>query len=307
MSILHKNPSVHKYEHYIYEYLSAQGDVTLEKLGSFQLSKEKVVPDSSEFDAPYLIHFTYDRKAVTSERLIEFIAEKEKKLKLLVAFDLESYLEEVRQFINLGKSFPIEGLGSLTMNKLHEIDFLQETKLETKEGAEHSKRKRIDGYLNFDKKLKQTVEGSKISLPVIILLFIIFLSVSGTIYFWIYKKDNLSSLHLSKPEPAASESLVDTSIKKNIQPTSDLLTKNNSDSFLVNFVFEVTTNKFRAYSRIAKLREFGDPAFLDSIRNDTGYMYKLYVRQMILEADSSKAKDSVQIYFQKPIRIEVVK
>jgi hypothetical protein len=226
---------------------------------------------------------------------------------LLVAFDLESYLEEVRQFINLGKSFPIEGLGSLTMNKLHEIDFLQETKLDTKEGAEQSKRKLIDGYLNFDKKIKQPFDVSKISLPVIILLFIILIGISGTIYLWFFKKENNSSLLLTKPESSLSVNLVDTSIKKNTQPASNLFIKNNSDSFLVKFIFELTTNKFRAYSRITKLREFGDPASMDSIRNDNGYVYKLYVTQMILKTDSSKAKDSVQLYFQKPISIEIIK
>jgi len=308
MPILLKNLSVHKYEPFIQEYLSARGEVSLEKLGVFRLTKEKIVPESNEFVAPYLINFMYDRKAVTSEPLIEFIAEQEKKNKLLVAFDIESYLEEVRQFVNIGKSFTIEGLGSLTMNKQHEIEFLQETKLESKEGSDQSRRKRADTYSGYERKSNQPARGSKVGLLVIFIVLVILAGIGGTVYYRFFKNDDHSVPDAAKDASADSGSQPDTLQKTAITPENTALPKQTgsvADSFLVKFIFEVTSDKLRAYNRIAQLREFGDPAALDSIRTDTGYVYKLYVKQKILKADTTKAKDSVQLYFQKPVELQV--
>ena len=195
------------------------------------------------------------------------------------------------------------------MNKQQEIEFLQETKLESKDGSDHSRRKRADTYSGYERKSNQPARGSKVGVLVIFIVLVIFAGIGGTVYYRFFKNDDHSMPDAAKDAPAVSGSQPDTLQKTAITPATSALQKqtgNGADSFLVKFIFEVTADKIRAYNRIAQLREFGDPAALDSIRTDTGYVYKLYVIQRILKADTTKAKDSVQLYFQKPVKLQII-
>jgi hypothetical protein len=71
------------------------------------------------------IIFQHDAYVKEDAELVSFIAENTGKMKSLVASDLDSNLELARQFLNIGKPYLFEGIGTLSKNKFGTIEFVQ--------------------------------------------------------------------------------------------------------------------------------------------------------------------------------------
>ena len=71
------------------------------------------------------IIFQHDASVKEDAELVRFIAENTGKMKSLVASDLDSNLELARQFLNIGKPYLFEGIGTLSKNKSGAIEFVQ--------------------------------------------------------------------------------------------------------------------------------------------------------------------------------------
>ena len=71
------------------------------------------------------IIFQHDAYVKEDAELVSFIAESTGKMKSLVASDLDSNLELARQFLNIGKPYLFEGIGTLSKNKSGAIEFVQ--------------------------------------------------------------------------------------------------------------------------------------------------------------------------------------
>ena len=117
-----------KIEHIIAQYLYKNKKLTLQDIGSFYLSPNIVLPGENDKDAVLpdnAITFEYNMKAVQDEGLIDFIVQQTRKIKPLATSDLESFTILGRQFMNIGKPLPIEGLGILQKNQTGEYEFIQ--------------------------------------------------------------------------------------------------------------------------------------------------------------------------------------
>jgi len=74
---------VNRFDNYITGYLQENKEVSLDKIGTIKITGSLPIQDEQS------VTFLYDKKITTSEGLINFIAEKEKKNKSLIASDLE--------------------------------------------------------------------------------------------------------------------------------------------------------------------------------------------------------------------------
>ena len=83
------------------QFLTTNKQLSLAGLGRFILN------DSGE------ITFEQDPTVKEDAELVKFIAESTGKMKSLVASDLDSNLELARQFLNIGKPYLFEGIGTL--------------------------------------------------------------------------------------------------------------------------------------------------------------------------------------------------
>lgn len=106
-------------------YLLQKKSLTLQGLGTFHLNADVVIPEETAnallpADAVY---FIYDPKVKEDPQLIEFIVQQAKKIRPLASADLDSFITLGRQFLNIGKPFIIEGIGTLEKNG-QEIIFL---------------------------------------------------------------------------------------------------------------------------------------------------------------------------------------
>ncbi len=107
------------YEQYISEFLTEYKEVSLEKIGviktlGYQNTETQSVP----------VDFTFDKKAITSPELVDFISTKTGKSKMLIASDLESHLTQAREFINIGKTYQIINAGFIKKNNAGSYEFL---------------------------------------------------------------------------------------------------------------------------------------------------------------------------------------
>src|SRR5258707_1269991 len=117
-----------KIEQLIVQYLYTNKKVTLQDIGVFHLSDSVNIPVEHEKDAALpdnAISFEYNIKSVQDDGLIDFIVQQTRKIKPLATSDLESFTILGRQFMNIGKPLPIEGLGILQKNQHGEYEFIQ--------------------------------------------------------------------------------------------------------------------------------------------------------------------------------------
>ena len=69
------------------------------------------------------VSFQNDTTIKEAPELIDYITSHTTKIKALAAADLDSYLEQAKQFLNIGKPFLFEGVGSLSKMRSGEYSF----------------------------------------------------------------------------------------------------------------------------------------------------------------------------------------
>ncbi|MEO6933394.1 MAG: hypothetical protein ABI151_17305, partial [Chitinophagaceae bacterium] len=178
-----------KIEHIIAQYLYTNKKVTLQDIGTFHLSPNITLPGESDKDSVLpdnAISFDYNIKAVQDDGLIEFIVQQTRKIKPLATSDLESFTILGRQFMNIGKPLPIEGLGILQKNQLGEYEFIQghtvNSRLEPIPAALREKNKEEIVFTTPARK-QQNVTG-------ILVAVIIFLVLAGAAALYFVMKSN---------------------------------------------------------------------------------------------------------------------
>jgi hypothetical protein len=115
-----------KIQEILSQYLYKEKTLTLPGLGRFDLNPSVNIYDLKEEGWPAdTISFTSNRNAVADEKLLQFLMQQTGKMKPLAMSDLESYISNGMQLINIGKPFPIKGIGSINKTKDNQYTFEQ--------------------------------------------------------------------------------------------------------------------------------------------------------------------------------------
>ncbi|MES1219338.1 MAG: hypothetical protein ABUT20_27795, partial [Bacteroidota bacterium] len=111
------------------QYLYTNKRLTLQGIGMFQSDPSSYIETANAKSAKDLpsesISFKNDPSAKLDEDLVKFISTQTGKMRALAISDLESYIELMQQFLNIGKPFQLEGIGTLSKIKSHEYGFTQ--------------------------------------------------------------------------------------------------------------------------------------------------------------------------------------
>jgi hypothetical protein len=289
-----KAAKVSKYDQYLQEFLLKNKELSAEKIGVFSLNR--AVGDDRSSLGQY-IDFQFNKRASTSDELIDYIVKETGKNKTLISSDLSSLFEDARQYINIGKTFSFAGAGLLSLNRLGEYEFtpLQRNTVAL-ENDNPSKAKTPSEAAGSKQRSRNAVVFSA---------FVIIILIAAGFGWGIYKyiKQQKAEVVLT----GAPESSNDTATAQN-KPAdtaniSHTLPTAGSDSAYYRFIFETTLSKTRAHNRYDSLKSWGEHVFIDSTGSDSNTAYHLFVKAKLTVKDTAYVRDSVQKYFQRTVKI----
>lgn len=281
------------------QYLYQEKKLSLPGIGTFLLDPSART-SADALHASEGISFQYNPGAQDDDNLVAYISTHAGKMKSLASSDLTSYLELARQFLNIGKPFQIEGIGTLVKNKAGELEFtaghvlvdkMRETGIKELSATSIS-----DQSLTTYESLKPHVDRT----PPYKAIFLGFLVLATTaVIIWagyrVYK--NNSEKKGQDEQDSTQETTAVTDTTKYVAPAKDTVTaapqNETASKNSYRFVIEVT-NKQRALRRYSMLREGGVPI---QIATDDSVNYKLFLVLAATPADTARISDSLTTWY----------
>jgi hypothetical protein len=298
-----------KIEQLLVQHFYNTKQVTLQGVGTFNLSPDFILPADNEKDLsipPGAISFQYNPKAKEDDSLIDFIVQQTRKIKPLASSDLESYLTLASQFLNIGKPFKIDGIGVLEKSQLGEIHFIQEGQFMNalKEETPLHVREKSGDDISFTSKTKPTASIDVKKLLAVAAAVIVLAAVATAAwYFLTRKKDETPIVQQTNTEvtPAAtgtdSTKKDSTTLTSSQKPDSVGLKPaeiNPASGYTFRIVFKVTTNKAAAVDKMNTLVFRGHKVLMYTADSVT---YKLAEPFNLPLSDTTKVKDSLNRYY----------
>jgi hypothetical protein len=292
-----------KFDDQLAAYLYENKTVKLEGIGTFMLDSKVSVPHEQEKEIYYPIEglsFTYNPKSFTDEDVITFLVKKLHKIEPLIRSDLESYLSNIKQFLNLGKPYTIEGIGTLSKNNQGIYEFTPGNFLPVKEELNPRRENEEHNY-------PVRSQSSAGRVLVVILVVIAALAALGGIGWGV---SNLLTNKQASNENEQQQGFADTipqavadtvkpgrsaSTPKDTLPASPSSVSNRPgrDSVSYKMVFEVTPSYERAHRRTMQLQSYNTRSRYDTIHVNDVVKYRLFLPLKIRPADTTHVKDSL--------------
>lgn len=271
-------------------------EVTLQGIGTFTLSPDFVMPKDSDKDfglPANSISFQYNSRAVADEALISFIVEQTRKMRSLATADLDTYLVLVRQFLNIGKPFIIEGMGSVTKNQQGEYCFNQGTSFHSKLEATPAalKEKQPVEDISFASESKKRPNYKKILLVSFTIVVAGLLATSA--WYFLIRKNNNNAGAVVTTAPKTDTATIPVPAVDTVLPVTSAVVK-PADGYTFKVVFLITSDSAAAAARKNALTSRGHTVIMykaDSVN------YKLAEPFTLPLADTTKVKDSLNSYY----------
>jgi hypothetical protein len=279
--------------------------LSLQGIGLFQSDPPVYIETSSSKNSKAIpaesISFQNDPSAKQDDELIKYISAQTGKMKALAISDLESYIELMRQFLNIGKPFQIEGIGTLTKIRTQEYGFVQGDLLNEKVTDLYEQEKTAadpgeESSVSFrDLYKKQDKPGFTLKKASIALLLFggIGLAIWGG--YALYNKN--------QPEPTLVDEAPAQQQTIPVADTTQYIETKKTDSVLktvetkppgYKFVFESTPNKTRAIKRFNFLKNINSDIHLETTDSS---LFKITVNLNIPSSDTLRIKDSLNNWY----------
>jgi len=296
-----------KIEQVLVHFLLKNKHLTLQGIGTFNL--DAAIPDSADPEKPIIIPagaitFQYNPKATEDNELVDFIVQQTKKIKPLASSDLDSFLSLGRQFLNIGKPFTLQNMGTLEKLNSGELVFIggqliaprmetQRVKIEDAGAEEHEE----DMFNDYQKERKST-DGRKVLLIVIAVVVIVLIAWAAWRYS-VNKNDQENTTTTESVVPLTDSTKTNDSLARAAQVSDSMQTlkKNTTDSF----TFKVVVNEYRnintAIARLDKLKSYKRKVIMYTT-NDS-ITYKIAEPFMVPLSDTTRILDSLHRYYLK--------
>lgn len=284
-----------KIEQVLVQQLYSKKEITLQGIGTFRLDNNVTLPAEGEKGLVIpenAVKFEYNPKALEDTALIDAIVVHTKKIKPLASADLDSFLMLGRQFLNIGKPFTLEGLGTLDKAQTGELEFKPGqfimSKIEAPKALKENENEEKSGlFPDYDTEMKQG-NGKKI-LVIISVLILIGLIAWAVYYFAFNKNENTD---VAANENTVSDSLEiekDTAI---LNPPA--ISTVAEDGYTFKVVFKTTKDKAEALKTLNKFKDYGHKVIMytrDSVTYNVAEPFTLPL------SDTARVKDSLNKYF----------
>ena len=292
-----------KLSHLFSQYLYTHKELKLTGIGTFIIDSTFVPQPESGKHQKYAtapdINFEYNPLIKEDQNLILWISSQTGKMKSLIAADLDSHLELARQFLNIGKPFLFEGIGTLTKTKSGKIEFVSGNMLSQKI-KENSYRDddltstTEESFSNYEEMFSPKKPGTPFQKKFTI-FFVIAAGLALAIWggYAVYK--NTSS---NKPEPVAQDLPVVTTDTTAYKKDSAIqVTTPSPGPGTYSFVIEESP-KARALFRFNQLKSFG----LDiKMSTADSLQFKLFFILPATSSDTLRIRDSLTTWYVNPV------
>ncbi|HEV8079118.1 MAG TPA: hypothetical protein VGP43_00285 [Chitinophagaceae bacterium] len=280
-----------KIEQVLVHQLYNKKKITLQGIGSFNLDSSVSLPvdaDKGMIIPENALSFEYDPRAVEDEGLIDAIVQNTKKIKPLASSDLDSFLMLGRQFLNIGKPFTIEGLGTLDKAQSGELFFIPgqftTPKIEAPKALKANESEEKSGlFPDYNAETKNNYTK-----PVLIIVTILLLALGAwAAYYFFYQKKNTEQVN--KPQPVQNNT---DSVALNKETT--IAPAITNDNYTFKIVFKKTADKRAALRAYNRMKEYGHTVIMyttDSV------IYKVAEPFTLPLSDTAHIKDSLNKYY----------
>ena len=286
------------------QYLREHQQLRLPGLGSFYASSAAAVSDA---DTQPTLNVRFERKPVTEaeEGLVDFIRQKTGKIRPLALADLDSYIENGLQLLNIGKPFYIEGIGTIMKTREGTYNFEARELAATRDesSAERSQRAKAEqaekkrSVFEDEKYSPSSNPWQKIVVAALILGGLAIVVLGG---YYLYTQNNDKAEIREQFTPPM---IVDTANNK--QDTLNMKAVDSSRSYAAagyKFILETTNSKKRALRRYAQLKSYFLPIKLETADSTA---FKLYFLIPSSASDTARIRDSLSRYYMSRVRIEL--
>ena len=285
-------------------YLYSQKKLDLPGIGSFILDPSVSLETDAKQHKPFVtegISFENNPAIKECADLINYISSQTGKMKALAAADLSSHLELIQQFLNIGKPFLLEGIGSLVKIKSGKFEFtsgsLQAERLKdltAKEAAATSATE--ESFSSYEPLSHRKVSVISWKKPVMFLLAIAGIGIAVWGGYTIYKRNSV--------KPSGETSLAAENQPETIQVTDTALAV-KKDAIIsppvtsgYKFILE-TASKKRALNRYTTLKKYQWDVHLET---KDSLQFKLF---LVLNAtDTTRIVDSLTALNGRKVYIE---
>lgn len=288
--------------HFLYQRRS----LSLPGLGKFYIAENVVVPDIHDKNfREFLQYIQFTPGAVTTDpELIEYIRSQTGKIKPLAEADLEAFIAEGKELLNISKPFVIEGVGMLEKNRNGKLEF----SLSEMGDAVPAEPRRENSPMR-DNVHSSELTGSRPgrSLKSLVMLAAIVVGLGlivGAGYLWSTRSsDSGNDQALPPVAPLTSDTTKatqnaitpdSTTLKKDSVGTTAPATTVTLPSGHYKFVFETTNNKSRALRRYKIVHAYNRNIGLETTDST---LFKLYVMIPATPKDTIRIKDSLNGWY----------
>ncbi len=288
------------------QYLYKQKQLDLPGIGSFILDPS-VIPDANANNQqPGIsegISFRSNPLNAESKELVTYISAETGKMRPLAAADLDSYIQSALQFLNIGKPFTFEGIGTLTKLRPFEYEFtpgvlipekMKETGVKDKQPL--SPKDSVD--MKYQTYLSEPETKAKWKRPVVALLIICGIGITIWAGYSISTRNSNNEDFVEDISQVQGASLVTDSIPA-VDSTVIKSQQKKEDSY--KYILEVAQSK-RAFKRYNQLRT---NLWAVQLETEDSVKYKLVLR-LPATPDTTRVLDSLMVMLGRPVYIEHV-
>ncbi|MEO6455969.1 MAG: hypothetical protein ABIN97_17945 [Ginsengibacter sp.] len=296
-----------KIEQVIALHLFSNKEVTLQGIGTFRLDPSIALPSDIEKDVVLpenAISFEYNPKATEDASLIDSIVKHTTKIKPLASADLDSFLILGRQFLNIGKPFIIEKLGTLDKAQAGELIFIPgqfvTPKIEAPKALKENENEESSGLFNDYNRKPET--NNKKTFAIIAIIIIAGL-LGWAFYYFMFSKEQVVKENIAMEQEAATIPVLqktDTMSNAISQPAEKERSTANDTSF--NIIIRQTNNKQEALLYLKRLTLWGHHVVMhtaDSLNFKIGEVINLPL------ADTARVKDSLSRFYKRQVYVEL--
>ncbi|WP_300598632.1 hypothetical protein [Niabella sp.] len=278
------------------QYLFAHKQLSLPGLGIFYAD------NSGDPEYP-TVRFEQQPVDGFDESVVDYISAETGKMKVLAISDLQSQLEDAVRFLNTGKPYLFNGIGTLLKKANGSYDFVSNTAAlpPKKKDVPITERNTIpQSYI------EEKPGNGRSKKPAIIIIVLAVIAIAATI--WFYSKtgeprETVQVADTTGQAPPAAAAKPDTANKQTSTPGSTTSTTPapvaTATPGVVTYVLEVTKEP-RASKRYNQLKKISWPVELEQLDS---VQYAIIMKLNTAAADTAKVRDSLTAISGKKVTI----